>query len=283
MLKENRGVIFAIGLVSGVAISMFFLVWSFPGFRSPTYQQEQFQNAQNLETGKPNPVIRPSIWETYTKAEDSYAQWLMAILSVLATGTSIWAVYLLKESLRETRNAVKSADDAVAVTREMGEAQVRPYLSFANATYEITPKFFVIKLQVKNVGQTPAFDLLGKAKLWFTIYQNVEGVTKSEEIVWPIEEAYSESIVNGESDTVSFIWFNGNVSRFDFIFENNHFMANIDFGWENVFESTSSIRVFLDPDSGIYDLAGNEVTQNGSFVIMNGKQTQIKQNNQKDN
>ncbi len=127
MPKGNRGAFFAIGLVLGVAISMFFLIWSFPGFRYPTYQQERYQDTNNRETGENNPVIRPSIWETYTSPTDTYAQWAMAGLSIVANGVSLWAVWLLKGSLKATRDAVDSAICGVEVAREANDLATKQF------------------------------------------------------------------------------------------------------------------------------------------------------------
>lgn len=58
----------------------------------------------------------------------TYAKWLLA-LSVFTTVVTAFGVWFVKITLDETRKAVKSADDAVGATREIGEAQIRPYLS----------------------------------------------------------------------------------------------------------------------------------------------------------
>ncbi|MGB7433402.1 MAG: hypothetical protein WA921_13130, partial [Ahrensia sp.] len=59
--------------------------------------------------------------------QDSFAQYAMAVFAFAATGISVWAVWLLKNTLEATREAVRAADDAVTETRRIGEAQVRAY------------------------------------------------------------------------------------------------------------------------------------------------------------
>lgn len=65
---------------------------------------------------------------------DGVAQWVMAITGIVALGVSAWAVWLVRRSLVLTREAVAAAEGAVAVTREMGEAQTRAYLTVAGGT-----------------------------------------------------------------------------------------------------------------------------------------------------
>ncbi len=95
--------------------------------------------------------------------QDTLAQWTMAVFSIAATAVSLWAVTLLRETLRATREAVRSADDAVRVARELGQAQIRAYISWAGARLgegrDSSNKLTFVKIaaQIKNTGQSPAF------------------------------------------------------------------------------------------------------------------------------
>ncbi|MDE0921354.1 MAG: hypothetical protein OSA96_00045 [Aurantimonas coralicida] len=89
---------------------------------------------------------------------DGIAQWVMAISGVLALLLSAWAVWLLARTLEATRSAVKAADDAVTVTRDIGQAQVRAYIAVGDLRVD---KFAigmvpVVSFTIKNVGQSPA-------------------------------------------------------------------------------------------------------------------------------
>lgn len=118
MFKRGRGTFFAIGLVIGCGIASLFLVWSFPGFRNPTYQDQRYGHAYNYDTGENNPVVRPSFWETYTSPTDTYAQWIMAILAVAATIVTAVGVYLVYRTLREAQRTTKAAIDAARAAQE---------------------------------------------------------------------------------------------------------------------------------------------------------------------
>lgn len=89
---------------------------------------------------------------------DGYAQWIMAVFSAVATGASIWAVILLKDTLAATRDAVRAADDAVEVTREMGRRQMRAYVEASSPTVFdfAVGRAPYIRYRPQNAGQTPA-------------------------------------------------------------------------------------------------------------------------------
>ena len=88
-------------------------------------------------------------WWPELAARDTYAQWIMALLSVVATGISIWAVKLVRDTLVVTR-------DAVADTRQIGEAQVRAYLTVSGGRYSVGMGSTRYDIKIKNVGQSPA-------------------------------------------------------------------------------------------------------------------------------
>lgn len=121
--------------------------------------------------------IEQSERDNHNTQKDIGAQRYMAIwafvMAFAAIGTmGVTAVGLtwIKATLDETRRAVDSADDAVAVAREIGEAQVRAYASITSGSVSICPPnlkmakdyhhyFPKIDIVVKNYGNTPA--------LWF--------------------------------------------------------------------------------------------------------------------
>ncbi|MDX8446572.1 hypothetical protein [Mesorhizobium captivum] len=146
----------ALGVVTGVGIALLFLVWAFPGFRNPNYQEDRYQRASNA-------VIRPSLWETYTTPTDTYAQWIAAIAAFASVGVSIWAVRLVGNTLVVNRRATEAAEDAVAVTREMGEIQTRAYLTVTGgAVVYFGSRDPQVYLKIRNAGNSPAFDVVAR-------------------------------------------------------------------------------------------------------------------------
>ena len=110
-------------------------------------------------------------WRAFVSAKDTLAQWIMAAFGVVATGVSIWAIILLRRTLRESRRATKAAlraaeaaDATVDVTRDIGQRQIRAYvISDTEIVWQhvndesgknIVSHNFGIKW--KNCGMTPA-------------------------------------------------------------------------------------------------------------------------------
>jgi hypothetical protein len=102
---------------------------------------------------------------------DGWAQWAMALFSLIALLISAWAVWLLQETLtatraavREAESATKAAQDAVEVTRETGQAQVRAYLEFEIDSIDVSevtnsdlPQTRIeFAGKIRNTGQSPA-------------------------------------------------------------------------------------------------------------------------------
>ena len=110
-------------------------------------------------------------WRAFVSAKDTLAQWIMAAFGVVATGVSIWAIILLRRTLRESRRATKAALRAaeaagatVDVTRDIGQRQIRAYvISDPNFewghAYRDRPKNIVgynFNMKWRNCGLTPA-------------------------------------------------------------------------------------------------------------------------------
>lgn len=155
MSNGDRGAIFALGLVAGIAICAVFAIWSYPWFSDPSYQAEGgvYEQSQN---GRQNEDETKPITGRFFTTQDTIAQWAMAVLALAATGISIWAVALIRETLAETRRATSAAQDTVAETRRIGEAQTRAYVAVTSCVFGSVGGFATAKLTIKNCGQTPA-------------------------------------------------------------------------------------------------------------------------------
>ncbi|MFN7168089.1 MAG: hypothetical protein ACK4NV_13655 [Pannonibacter sp.] len=114
----------------------------------------------------------------YNPWEDSFAQWAMAGISAVGTAVSIWAVILLRDTLRATREAVRSSDDAVKAaeaavnaSERFGKIQSRAYVSIADINTDpdqsggFTEDNFVGVIRLSNTGNTPAYNVQAKVEL----------------------------------------------------------------------------------------------------------------------
>ncbi|RAZ79758.1 hypothetical protein DPM35_00150 [Mesorhizobium atlanticum] len=89
---------------------------------------------------------------------------VIGVLTLIAAGAA--AVYAgqaakhTKTGADHAERSAKAAEDAITVSREIGEAQARAYISVTKAWFENNAKALPkIILQVRNSGQSPAYDL----------------------------------------------------------------------------------------------------------------------------
>lgn len=106
----------------------------------------------------------PSWWQhdgVVVSSKDTLAGWITAVIGVVATAISAWAVILLKHTLLQTVAATEAAQAAVAETRRIGESQVRAYLGDVNVAVEdfLPGHRPIYRISVKNTGQSPARDV----------------------------------------------------------------------------------------------------------------------------
>lgn len=111
--------------------------------------------------------IRQSERENYRADQDLQAQkdmamWarFMTFASFLTAGVAAIGLIWIRATLVETRNAVRAADDAVTVSRKIGEAQVRAYLTVRDASIKYLPDgSTVVTVSTINSGQSPAYNV----------------------------------------------------------------------------------------------------------------------------
>lgn len=103
-----------------------------------------------------------------TQRMAKYAFWSTVIVG--------FGTFLLVWTLWETRKANKAAQNAVAVTRDIGMLQVRAYIGTANVMVKgivvgETPEF---SLNIKNTGQSPANRVKVRADVFLVVAGDVD-------------------------------------------------------------------------------------------------------------
>lgn len=163
----------------------------------PKHDESSAQKA-GKESGQSNQIW----WH-----DDILAQWVMAITGMLALLVSVWAVWLLKRTLEETRKAVEAAYDTVKVTRELGQTQIRAYLAFNNLSWNVAvdaEKKRIIGVvfypKIRNTGASPAFI----TKIYNQIIY-LESTTPDVEVTHEFEDYGEELLVCGSGLDISFI------------------------------------------------------------------------------
>jgi hypothetical protein len=181
----------AIGLTVGICLATLLYVYaSFFHGEISCRQYDQGGNAQSsYKEGQQEECKVPQWWsvtQSLVSSEDTLAQWIMAVLSVIAVAVSAWAVVLVRDSLRATNLALDEAKTANALaasavdearqsnenSRQIGEATIRAYpvveLSDLKMTYRKSRIHLSGQLEVKvrNFGATPAYGCV--IKLFFS-------------------------------------------------------------------------------------------------------------------
>ena len=111
-----------------------------------------------------------SVWWAALQTKLGIAGFVAVVLSLIFTG---WA------ALAATR-AAKAAEATVAVSDRTGMNQLRAYISVVpvEAAYDRTNGVFSLKVQIRNVGQTPAKDArwyTGIAPWFFPLQEDPSG------------------------------------------------------------------------------------------------------------
>lgn len=78
------------------------------------------------------------------------------ILIALGTAVLIYTLYLTRQANRAATRGAHAAEGAVSVTRRIGEAQVRAYITATPKDFGRPKEAFFVDLTIKNCGQTPA-------------------------------------------------------------------------------------------------------------------------------
>ena len=91
-----------------------------------------------------------------------WAFWLLIVstFTLAVTAIGVWFIYrtlsVTQETLRQAEETTKAANKTVKVTREMGHAETRAYLSIRNGSYSISGNSIRFAVQVANSGQSPS-------------------------------------------------------------------------------------------------------------------------------
>lgn len=155
--KRDRGALIALALALAAIL---LIAWLNQPPRSQIAQINA--NSPQAENDGGQPVAKRVYWGLFT-ADDTFAQWIMALFTIAATGVSLLAVKLVRDTLEENRKAtgaaVKAAEAAEATVR--GD---RPWIMFnEHVTHTMFigdgPRGFLIELKFVNAGKRPAIDI----------------------------------------------------------------------------------------------------------------------------
>ena len=177
-LNRNYGPPFVV--LIGVFIFLF-LAWlnNHQDYREPSYstakQEHIIASAIPAPPANQEPDRKEWREETDLQAQRNMSKWALAMFIVSGAGVivAVFGLLFIKETLLATQKAAKyafdtlhqaklttkAANDTVAETKRIGEAQVRAYLSIVDLSVVVSEEGITHKLRVtvKNSGQTPAY------------------------------------------------------------------------------------------------------------------------------
>lgn len=188
-------------------------------------------------------------WRPEFAARDTYAQWIMAIFSAIATAFSGWAVWLLRGTLIETRKAVNAADNSVEVAREIGRKQVRAYLSCTGAQFGADAKWLQCEIFFANKGQSPAHRIEVTGSVAITVRDRDTGrLTRHDSRP---NTSFSEIIPAGGDGHTYLIWSRrelGDAGLDAILSGDGTFSIDGEVSWSDIFNDvqTASFSIFVD-------------------------------------
>ena len=158
--RRDRGALVALAVA---LLAIVLVVW----IGQPTQDTTAAPKSGNVEKPDQHDIDRLiSAIREFDPWDDTYAQWLMALFGVAATVISYRAVTIVRDTLVESRKATQAAQDAIAVTREIGEAQLRAYLVPEECVLEYADTWWpTATITFRNSGQSPADNIAVAAGL----------------------------------------------------------------------------------------------------------------------
>jgi hypothetical protein len=149
----------------------------FAAFRD--YKSKDCYHAATYEAASLCSAWRSTIAaEQATKAAErvnDVALWAL-IFSAAGVVGLIGTLAQANRSLDESRRSADAAEKAIAQTREVGEAQVRCYLtvSAASIAFYLPDTKPRLSITIKNVGQSPAFNIAWTAELRYSVLERLD-------------------------------------------------------------------------------------------------------------
>lgn len=162
--RRERGPLVVVGMALFAIVLTAFIT------NDPADQPVEQPSASAEEYPKEQQGPAEGRWLPEFSARDTYAQWGMAVLTLAATAVSIWAVRLVRDQLIETRKALCLSAEANKISRGIGQAQIRAYLSVRLTDIRFFPKCrkeakefrlhgrvdVTVVATLQNFGNTPA-------------------------------------------------------------------------------------------------------------------------------
>ena len=289
MHERNRYFYIAFGLVLGVGLALLFLFWSVPEFSDPYgYINERADEYQSHQDTRRKKSDNEPEWGYWTRrlfaAEDTLAQWIMAFFTVVIAGlTGVALCYIKKtadvtnRTLEEASKTAEAAKETVVVTREMGQAQTRAYLSIKSAKFTIQKDAILYRVKIENSGQTPAYDVqIDGECIVNTGKENPDGSVHIKSQTVPLEGG-SAPVIGGKSTEKGVVGgIAKDTSKISYIVQHaDKSSAILNVSWRDVFDRTTSERFVLNqPNVAISRITNSPIVAEGEMIVFHSSEEQ---------
>lgn len=160
---------FALGLTLGLCLSTIFFMFAAQVQHTPNQysQAEQSDGARESYQQEDRNYTESTWWHWdggLVSSRDTLAQWVIAFLGLVAVALSAIAVYFVWKTLTATRQL---AGDTRAIGDMQNRAWLKCGLTFPSgllASKDSLP--FGMKLEIENIGKSPAVDVLSDVFLF---------------------------------------------------------------------------------------------------------------------
>lgn len=155
-------------------------------------------------------AIEQAVYFGIFTTRDTFAQWIAAVAAIGSVGVSIWAVGLVRKSLKETRRATDAALVAYRDTREIGEAQARAYLGCIDAEYRVFKDRVEVWVRIKNHGNSPATNIRLKGHIQTTNFTMLLSGSKGQaNFRTQFSDGHAPSMAGGNEGKGFLLWMLG--------------------------------------------------------------------------
>jgi len=227
---------------------------------------------------------KQAIIDNQIKCSDLGAQWGMTDIALLGYVAGLLGLFFLGITVFETQSAATAAretlkltDIAIGVTRDIGQKQVKAYLTATKATWHTDYMMGILEVEIKNLGQSPVISGKATGEMKAILIGAIEGDSGALEVfsnkngsVSAIDKELG-SLGSGESTTFVLVFLRNELN--DVVLEkylftdkvNCHFKACIE--WTDVFNTVSSIKVAFrkDGDTEIDDYSRHYETTKTNY------------------
>ncbi|MEA2818909.1 MAG: hypothetical protein QOJ86_913 [Bradyrhizobium sp.] len=157
----------------------------------------------------------------------------------------------MRASIETSNRAAKAAEDSVLISRQVGEAQVRAYLSCEGASYTITDSYVSCDVRIRNHGQSPAVWTEIRAHMVTeTFGMRADGTTGTKFVLSEFFSTEGPTIAAGNIGTIFIAFLHGQMG------ENAHeavwsqgkfFDVRCRISWRDVFNKTQAQEFVIHP------------------------------------